>query len=164
MGEQLWPIARITESGIVKVSSISPMKIHKVVRDPMDSEELIQVIFNTKRDELGNVERDHVDIMRRDENGAMFGNGFYFTINRVIGATRGVPDLLAAMDWLEGLDGFIFSVMERAVISQDVVYDLEVKGGNEKSIRKQVDQFITSLRSGGAFGHNEKLKLSILVP
>lgn len=163
-GEALWPVARITDGGIVKMSSISPMKIDRVIRDPNDAEELISVVFNKHKNALHEDEKDTVAIMRRDENGVMEGNGFYFTLNRVIGATRGVPDLLASMDWLEGLDGFVFSVMERGVISQDVVYDLEIKGGSPKTVRKEAEEFITSLRAGGVFAHNEKIALEILVP
>ncbi len=164
MGEQLWPIAGITHDGIIKVSSISPMKIEKVLRLPQDAEELVQVVFFKRQLASGERDRETVDIIRKDANGVMIGNGFYFTINRVNGGTRGTPDLLASMDWLEGLDGFIFSVMERGVISQDVVYDLEIKGGNAKSVAKEVKSFISSLRAGGAYGHNEKIALSILVP
>lgn len=164
MGEQLWPIARVTDEGIVKISSISPMKIKKVVRDPEDAEELVGIIFHKGKIGVSDQDIDEVAIIRRDENGTMKGTAFYFTINRVNGGTRGTPDLLASMDWLEGLDGFVFSVMERGVISQDVVYDLEVQGGNRQKVKDEVTAFIKDLRSGGAYGHNEKIKLTILVP
>lgn len=89
---------------------------------------------------------------------------FFFAINRVSGAARGTPDICSAMDWIEGLDGILFSLLERAELTQDVVFDLTYDGANDQAIKKHVRGFVNALRSGGVYAHNEKVKLQIMTP
>lgn len=106
------------------------------------------------------------EIIRPTHDGRKLqGDAFFFAANRISGATRGEPDMLSSIDWLEGLDGFTFGLLERANISQNIVYDIEYKGLRPQEIRKRVREFVRALRkSGGVYGHNENVELKLQVP
>ena len=187
-GEQLYPWVG-GKNGLVKITSVSPFKIIRVNRNPEDAEDLLSVT-TTPLEDLGGLHGPHgpdgpadhsrdvavdpkvtrdkktFDIVKpNDETGELEGEAFYFAVNRVAGATRGVPDLTSAIDWLEGLDSFIFGLLERANITGNVVWDLEFKGARAPEIRKKLREFVRALRkNGGVWGHNEKAALNVKVP
>ncbi len=173
-GEQLYPVFVREKDGLVRISSVSPTKIRGVLRDKDDAEDLVKIAVASGKEtaavnvfsfgEVSDGETKVFDLMRLDDEGNMQGNAFFFALNRISGATRGAPDSLASIDWFEGLDSFIFSLLERGEISQNVVFDLEYQGLNEQELRKRAASFMNSLRSGGVFAHNEKVKLKIQVP
>lgn len=164
-GEQLWVIDRSRRDGILVVKTVSPLKISRVIRNKKDAGELVAVRIVIRKDPSSGMEKTKkFDIVKATEDGKFAGNAFFTAVNRVDGGTRGVPDLLASMDWLEGVDGFAFSMLERAEISQDVVYDLTIDGADEKEVKDILDNFVASMQSGGAFAHNDKVALKILVP
>ena len=170
-GEQLYPAFTNADSGIVRLSSFSPFRIKDVNRNPDDAEDLVSVTV-TKKSNRSEAAQDvevfaiikHDGSVSEVEGVKDLRPAFYFTVNRVSGSTRGIPDLLSSLDWLEGLDGMIFSMLERADISQDIVYDLEMQGLNRKELKEEADIFADSLRAGGVYAHNEKTSLSIKVP
>lgn len=170
-GEQLYPVFPPDQKGVVRISSVSPLKIVRVKRDPENAEDITQVVTS-----IG-VSSPHTTVVHEPEEGKIFdvigpneegkleGNAFFFAVNRLAGATRGLPDLLPSLDWLEGLDSFIFGLLERANITQNIVYDLEFAGLRPIELRKKVKEFVRALRkSGGVYAHNEKTKLNIKVP
>lgn len=189
-GELLYPVFSITKTSIVKLSTISAFKIRAVLRNPVNAEDLDFVVTSLRAADEAKVAHasGHADqdlhsrkdahdhdghehdgrkfkIIQPTPEGRLEGEAFYFAINRLSGATRGVPDLLSAIDWLEGLDSFIFSLLERANITGNVVWDLEVAGARPAEIRKRLREFVKALRkSGGLYGHNEKTKLTVKVP
>lgn len=179
-GEQIYPAFVNTDTGLVRITSVLPLRIRHVNRDPNDAEELISVATSVGAEQtasviylpgfIGDPDAGKVfQIIRPGENGQLIfeprlNNAFFFAINRIAGATRGAPDMLSAVDWLEGIDGFVFSLMERASITQNVVWDLQFDGLTANEIKERVKAFINALRSGGVFGHNERVKLNIQVP
>ncbi len=177
-GEQLYPVFVSDESGMVRVSSISPFQIVALKRDKDDAETLTHVRTSLpdgsgeKDPEDANRERGKIyTLVRITEDGSLVadhedtaGLAFYFAVNRLSGATRGSPDMLSAIDWLEGLDTFLFSVMERAEITNELVWDIEYKGAKETEIRAKIADFTRSLRSGGVIGHNEGMSIKVQVP
>jgi len=156
-GEQVYPTFINEETGIVKLSSISPFRIKGIARNPKDAEELVSVVTKIKG-------LDPLEIIRVNDEGKLQGEVFYFAVNRISGGSRGVPDMLPSVDWLEGLDGMLFALMERSSLSQDIVFDLEYKGANANECREMALDFIQSLKEGGAYAHNEKVKLQIMSP
>jgi hypothetical protein len=180
-GEQLLPAIIRPEDGMVTITSISPLKIAQVIRSDDDAEELVAVdvfkgsVASGSPFSVGLVqdaEKVRWEIVRRlphgdlgpYEEGRDGKQAFFFTINRVAGATRGTPDLCSSMDWLEGIDGMIFALMERAEMTQDVVFDLQYDGANAEELRRYAKNFASALRSGGIFAHNEKTNLAIQTP
>lgn len=177
-GEQLYPAFVQEGTGLVRLSSISPMRIREVATDPEDSEKITHIAVN-----LGKVSgfgekvidtqdakikkyrmiQTRLDGTLEDNKGDFDGLAFFFPINRIGGGTRGVPDLSPSLDWLEGVDIFSFSLLEKAAIQQQVVWDLTIEGADDDEVQERADQLITDLLSGSAFGHNEKVKLQPLV-
>ncbi len=189
-GEQLYPAFTNDETGIVRISSVSPLKIKKILRDPDNAEELTAVATTVGigvRDHHGNGDghgHGHTDphgdpvhghghglggkkfeIIRLRDNGKLEGEAFFFAVNRISGASRGLPDTLSSIDWLEGMDQFVFSLMERANLASNVVWDIEYQGLKTTEVRGKAQEFVKAVRnSGGAYAHNEKVKLEVKVP
>ncbi len=177
-GEQLYPVFVDDESGMVRVSSISPFNIVRLKRDKDDAETLTDVATSLPdgtgakdpddesrdRGKIYKLIRIQADGTLIADQGQTAGLALYFAVNRLSGGTRGSPDMLSAIDWLEGLDTFLFSVMERAEITNELVWDIEYKGAKDTEIRAKVKDFTRSLRSGGVFGHNEGVSISVKVP
>ena len=174
-GEQIYPAFVNSNTGIVRLSSVSPLRLIKVNRNPDDAEDLVSISVSIGGSE--DHEEDFKELDRKQfaiiqHNGkvsdmpeiADMPPSFYFTINRISGSTRGLPDVLSSIDWLEGLDGLIFSMLERAEISQDVVFDLEFENLQAKELKEEADKFTASLRAGEAWAHNQKAKMKIQAP
>lgn len=161
-GEQLWPAFVSEGTGLVRLSSVSPLLIRAVKRDPENAEEIIAA--ETGPTDANKKNKRSWDVIREGEDGKLVGEAFYFPVNRIAGGGRGTPDLLSSIDWLEGLDNMVFGMLERSALALDVVFDLELEQTNETEIRKHVKDFVKSLRSGGVYGHNERVKLDIKAP
>lgn len=181
LGEQLLPVFVNSKTGLVRVSSITPFRIVSIDTAEQNAEDLITVTISTLSIPEGSVEaaplsttednkrwtlvRVEDDLTLTDEKlEGTEGIAFFFAVNRISGATRGAPDLLSVADWLEGLDNFLHAVLERAEISQELVWDLTLDDLTQPEIRKHVNSFAKSLRSGGIIGHNQKMKIEIKVP
>jgi len=172
-GEQFYPAFVNDENGFVRISSISPFRIITLNRHGDDAENIVSVTAS-----LGDfiptalpekMEKKIYNIIKPDDDGKLTAKGpdraFYFAINRISGATRGVPDLVASLDYLEAKDSFTFSIAERANLASNVVFDLTVKGAtNDQDIRKRVDQVVNAIKSGTVFGHNDSVDLTLKVP
>jgi len=156
-GEQTYPVFVNEETGMVKLSTISPLKIKNVLRDPKNAENVQFVVTELRK-------ARRLKIININDDGELVGETFYFAVNRISGGTRGVPDMLPAVDWLEGLDGMLFALMERSSLAQDIVFDLTYEGANDSECRKMALEFIQSLKEGGAYAHNERVKLEIMAP
>jgi len=171
-GEQLYPVAVREGDGMVSVSHVTPLRILSVLPNPKNSIELIKVQTSVGASSQTIREQDKgkvFDIIRPAKGGGLTfeqgkDNAFYFTVNRISGATRGLPDLLPSMDWLEGLDQFVFSMLERADLAMNVVFDLMYKGLKDNEIKEKVDHFDQNMRDGLTYGHNENVELKIQVP
>lgn len=165
MGEQHYPAFTNTETGLVKISSIDPGRVQKIIRNPDDASDLTAVQFVIREHDGGQQDLKTLKIIKKNDDGRFNdGKTFFYVVNRVDGGTRGKPDILASMDWMEALDGFIFSMIERGAISQEVVYNLTYKGATPKKVKQELDDFMKAIRSGGAYGHNDKVEIEILVP
>ena len=117
------------------------------------------------------VSEAHGGIMYQDHVGAEIegmpydGQCFVVQVNKTSIGMRGRPDSLALIDWQDRLDQFFFDVMEYVALLRDKVWDLLVKGGDDKEIDKQIQTFIAAQqKSGGVFGHNESLTLTAINP
>lgn len=173
MGELLLEKWVRPADGLVRVASIPGIQIADVLRDEEITRRLTRVLVYAGKKRAAamipggviEAETKPYAIIQPDwTTGLLSGDAFFFAVNRPDGANRGTPDLCASLDWMEGLDGLIFSLMERAEISQDVVFDLEYEGAQEPELKKHVRKFVTALKSGGVFAHNEKVKLNLKSP
>jgi len=186
-GEQLYPVFVNEVTALVTISSISPLCIRRIIRNPENDESLIAAIatLNGKSaqaadqlgDELSPDDKRYALIIRRHEDGMLGADpileekdietereAFFFAVNHLAGATRGQPDITPSIDWLEGLDGFLWSLLERASVAEEVVHDLTFEGADDKECMRLTRTFRDALRGGGIYGHNEKVTHKITAP
>ena len=187
-GEQLWPAFVRDTDGLVTLSSISPFRILKVIRDPDNAEDLISADTSKGDISPGSIfkasetDRMNWNIIRRDRDGKFIvreaeekekdkqgkpvkgRNAFYFGVNMISGSSRGLPDLLPSLDWLEGHDSFTFAYLERINMVFSVVFDLLIKGGKSREIKKHVNELVKAIRSGMVYGHNDNTEFTMKTP
>lgn len=168
-GEQLYPIFIREKDGFMRLSSISPFRIIRLKRDPENAEEFVKAEvslteFATGVSEIETKDYSLVRTVQDLEAEDVENPAMYFPVNRVAGASRGIPDMTSAIDWLEGLDGLVFAMLERAELTQDVVYDITYEGGDEEKIERAVKDFARSMKAGGIYAHNERVTLKVQVP
>lgn len=152
-GESCYPVRRTAGTGKVILGLIDPSRIDRVQRDPEQQDEADVVIL--KKDEaqrelkykviredpatgrLIGEDRDPgakgrtVSLKGEPTRGsvsAFDGECFYFAVNQVAAATRGISDLFALVDYIDGADQFLWSSLERAKIANALVFDVTVEG------------------------------------
>jgi hypothetical protein len=91
------------------------------------------------------------------EQDRLDGECFYWRNGLILNAMRGQSELLAPADFLDSLDQFMFSQVDRALLQNQVVWDLRLEGASETDIKARIAGLRTELaKPGGIFGHNEK--------
>jgi len=168
-GEQLYPAFVRHSDGLVRIGSISPLRLIGINVDKDNGEILTQanVVRGSGREQsFGDIQPFNIIRRGLDEQYILEkkDNAFYFAVNDISGSRRGLPDSLSSLDWLEGLDSFSFSILERASLATNVVFDIEYQGLKEDEIQDRVDQFTENLVAGGVYGHNTNTKLTVKTP
>lgn len=91
------------------------------------------------------------------------GSVFFFTVNKVLSASRGWSDLLAAFDWIDAHDQYLFSTVEKATESAKYVKDVEIKGATQTKLNEWLAEQ-QPVKPGEWFAHNENIRLQIMSP
>lgn len=161
-GEQCWPVFRSATTGAVRLGYLDPAKIATVVTDPENQEQPIGIV--TKKDRKGRARRYRIIVNvpesafdeRTQDIRATFTDGdcFYFRINELSSATRGVSDLLAQMDWLDAYDQFLFGEVDRAAAVRAFVWDVTLTGATPAEVDARAKK-ITAPRPNSVRVHNE---------
>lgn len=182
-GEQLYPVA-VDSEGMLRLASVFPLQIIDVLRNEENAEDIQTIMACVKdrsldyRTEQVNLTADaepftvlkEYDSTRIEEGSLQIERGarpkycFFFAVNRLAGGTRGQPDLTPVMDWIEGMDSFLFTVLERAELAMQVVFDLKVEGAQKTDLQTFADDFVSNLRAGEAYAHNDKVELNVHSP
>lgn len=161
-GEQCWPVFRSAATGAVRLGYLDPAKIATVVTDPENQEQPIGIV--TKKDRKGRARRYRIIVNvpesafdeRTQQIRASFTDGdcFYFRINELSSATRGVSDLLAQMDWLDAYDQFLYGEIDRAAAVRAFVWDVTLTGATPGEVEARAKK-ITAPRPNSVRVHNE---------
>lgn len=161
-GEQCWPVFRSAATGAVRLGYLDPAKIATVVTDPENQEQPIGIV--TKKDRKGRARRYRIIVNvpesafdeRTQQIRASFTDGdcFYFRINELSSATRGVSDLLAQMDWLDAYDQFLYGEIDRAAAVRAFVWDVTLTGATPDEVKARA-KTITAPRPNSVRVHNE---------
>jgi hypothetical protein len=161
-GEQCWPVFRNQATGGVRLGYLDPAKIATVVTDPENQEQPIGIV--TKKDRKGRARRYRIIVNvpesafdeRTQQIRSTFADGdcFYFRINELSSATRGVSDLLAQMDWLDAYDQFLFGEVDRAAAVRAFVWDVTLSGATPAEVEARAKK-ITAPRPNSVRVHNE---------
>jgi hypothetical protein len=133
-----------------------------VVTDPENQEQPIGIV--TKKDRKGRARRYRIIVNvpesafdeRTQQIRASFTDGdcFYFRINELSSATRGVSDLLAQMDWLDAYDQFLYGEIDRAAAVRAFVWDVTLTGATPGEVEARAKK-ITAPRPNSVRVHNE---------
>lgn len=164
-GELCIPVWVNSANGAVKLGYIDPVTILKVIKDkknPKISRTIEWKPLNAREERemsIVNIDKN----IRSDSYGLLTGNCFFFTINKVTGATRGRSSLLTLCDWLDGHDQFLFARLERAFLLNTFIWDITCEGMN----KEELIEFVKGLsmpKSGSIRAHNEKITWKSEVP
>lgn len=178
MGEQLYPVFVQPETGLVRVGNVSPLRIVRVKPDLENDDEVDRIFANlappgtSLNEDAAKGMRKEYRILRPGLDGPFEitedefqgKTAFYFAVNRIGGGRRGIPDMMPALDWLEGIDSFAFNLLERAAFAQQVVWDLKVDGADDEQTEEMSDKVIDDIVSGSVFVHNDKVTLTVKSP
>jgi len=161
-GEACYPVFRSDITGVVRIGYLDPVEIATVVMDPANREQPIGIV--TKKNLKGesrryrvivNVPEDAFD-ERTQEIRKTFTTGdcFYFRVNDLCSASRGVSDLLAQLDWLDAYDQFLFGEVDRSSASRAFIWDVTLKGATPDEVAQRAKK-ITAPRSNSVRVHND---------
>lgn len=170
-GELCLPAFTAEQTGMLRLGYVDPLDIKEVETDPHNVKVVIGVIL---KDTVGRPGRRYRTILpegaddilspeaRRKRESYKDGECFFWAINNVTNSPRGRSELLTVADWLDAYEQFLFDYADKWPLLNTFVWDLEVEGGNEKTITEQVKRF--TKKSGSVYGHNEKVKLTPSTP
>lgn len=150
-GEQCYPVFVNEHSGAVRLGYLDPRLIATVVSDPDNESQPIGVV--TVKDRRGRARRYRVIVnggeedcftARTREIRDTFADGecFYFRVNNLAAGTRGRSDLLAAADWLDGYDQFLFGELDRARFQRAFFYDVTLKGASPEQVEVRAREIV----------------------
>jgi len=157
-GELCFPVWVNSANGAVKLGYIDPVKILKVKKDKNNPKISTTLTWRP----VGSTEEKDLALINVDKNihsksyELLTGGCFFFTINKVTGATRGRSDLLTLCDWIDGHDQFLFARLERAFLLNTFIWDITCEGMN----KTELEEFVKGLampKSGSIRAHNEKI-------
>lgn len=166
-GEAIWPFIVSPFAGKLDLAYIDPINVEQVLPAPGNA--LIRDKIVLKRG-LGLDDTQRVlQIVRPYPDFKNFlGNTFYFSLNAPVNSTRGRPQLLALLDWIDLYDQSMFNDAELQSMRSRILYDVEATGvTSETELQKLEQRYFpggAAPKPGTAFFHNEKMKLDVKVP
>jgi hypothetical protein len=162
-GEQCYPVFVNEHSGAVRLGYLDPRLIATVVTDPDNASQPVGVV--TVKDRRGKALRYRVIVngaeadcftarTRAIRDSFADGECFYFRVNNLAAGTRGRSDLLAAADWLDGYDQYLFGELDRAKFQRAFFYDVTLKGATQELVDKRARE-IAPPPPGAVRVHND---------
>lgn len=150
-------------NGHVRFGYIDPRLIKEVVMLPTNARQPDKILFtphNSTETITKKVIRQDID-PKSPTFERLTGEVFYFRTNYLIGQTRGHSELIELLDWLDGLDQFLFNSMEGNALRNAFVWDVTLSGADQTT----VDNFVAyPPRSGSVKVHNDKVVWDVLTP
>ncbi|MEE9275694.1 MAG: hypothetical protein V3V62_10340 [bacterium] len=172
-GELLLPVAVSQFEGRVRLGYISPRLIEEVVSDPDNCALDIGVVLRREDGRPGKRVRTVLAGDPREYLGAAAwkerekftsGEAFLFQINKASDAARGTSDILAAIDWIDAYERFVFDAAERARIQNSFIYDVTLKGAGPEKIAEWLSENGVAPRPSSVRVHNEKEEWRVVSP
>lgn len=176
-GEQCWLAAVNPLSGRVRLAYLDPAEIDAVEwgelaigADSTGAAGTVSVpVAILRRRAPGETEPRRFRIIRPDEDpesptfGRLVGECFYFAINKARTASRGVSDLFAIGDYLDGYDKMLFGLIDRVGFSNAFIWDVLLKGATEENIQEWLKEQRPP-RPGSVRAHNEQVEWKTVSP
>ena len=182
-GEQCWLAAVNPVNGRVRLGYLDPAEIEAIEwgeieleiggdrnRNSNSGSTAISVpVAVWRRPAAGERNSRRFRIARLDEDpdsptfGRLVGECFYFAINKARSASRGVSDLFAIGDYLDGYDKMLFGLIDRVGFANAFIWDVLLKGSTEEQIQDWLkDQ--RPPRPGSVRAHNEQVEWKAVSP
>lgn len=173
-GEQCWPVFIHETTGLLRLGYIDPDCIKEVVHDPDNAEEAIGVVMKDRADQPGKKLR----ILKGGHDRELFapaalllrqetfidGDCFYYAINKAsAGETRGISDLFALSDWLDGYEQLIWNTLDRTGFINAFCWDVTLENADDAKIADWKRRNPPP-KPGSLFVHNEKVKMAAVTP
>ena len=172
-GEQCWYVATNPVSGKVRLGYIDPYWIDGVEYATLQGlpgkamAMAAAVILKTGPTEP---EQTRLEVIHPDEDpgspthGLLIGNCFYWAINKARSGHRGLSDLFALADWLDGYDQMLYSLMNQMDSLSRFIWDVTLTGMTGEQIREWLKDNGAPPRPNSIRAHNEKVTWAAVVP
>ena len=144
-GEAACPIFTNPISGHVRLGYLDPSLIETVILDPENASRPIGIV--TRRDRKGRQRRYRIafgapetvlgETAQAIRETLTDGDIHYFRANALAGGRRGRSDLLAAIDWLESYESYLYGEVDRAGHLRAHVWDVTLAGADEEAVAKR---------------------------
>lgn len=176
-GEQCWLAAVNPVSGRVRLGYLDPAEIEAIEwgelavnGETAGSEMVVSVpVAVVRRRGATDQAPRRFRIVRLDEDpesptyGRLTGECFYFAINKARTASRGISDLFAIGDYLDGYDKMLFGLIDRVGFSNAFIWDVLMKGATEEKIQEWMKEQ-RAPRPGSVRVHNEQVEWKAVAP
>ena len=170
-GEQCWLVTVNPLNGKARIGYMDPAEIEAIEWGELGEEGFaVQVpVAVVRRRAPGEKESRRLRIIRRDENpdspdyGRLTGECFYFAINKARTASRGISDLFAITDYLDGYDKLLFGLIDRVGFANAFIWDVQLKGATEEQIQEWLKEQRPP-KPGSVRAHNEQVEWKTVSP
>lgn len=145
-GEQLWPVFTNPTSGQMSLGVLDPSCIRHVIPDPENAGQPIGLVL---RGHMG-VERRVRTILleeemiseagERERESFRDGEAFFFTVNGLSTARRGVSVLYRLADTLDGYDQLLYSILQQEQQRNRVIWDVTLDGADDAAVKKFLEE------------------------
>jgi len=172
-GELCLMVASNPVNGRTRLGYIDPAYIEEVKYATLEALPGVAVTVAETvvlRQQLGEKTGRRLSIIHRDEDpnsetyGEMIGDCFYFAINKARAGTRGISDLFAVADWVDGYDQMLFAMMKHMDLLTRFIWDVRMDGMTEEQLTDYAAKHSTPPKSGTVRFHNEKATWTALSP
>lgn len=174
-GEQLFAIYLDPDS-IIRLQYISPLNIKEALRDETDPSIITTIIlrdnvrYDIKLDAGGKlIPKPKIDIIRLQKTKKagykLRGEGFFFAINKIEDAGRGISDIFPIADWVGVYDDFLFNRADRSAYLNNWYYDITIKNASPQQVQQmQTDLQQTSHKPGMYRIHSDTVTWKVATP
>lgn len=86
---------------------------------------------------------------------------FYFRHNAVLNSMLGRSEYLDTADWFDTADQYLFSVGDRGLLRNSMVWDVTVQGGTPTTVKEERNEFVKAIAkgTGQVYAHNDKISV-----
>lgn len=189
-GEQCWSVA-VDSKGQVKIGYIDPTSIDAVIQDPTNAERPAAVILAIKGKDgqplvlkcVACVEdpnaRGYGRLMAAEEGetytfprpsgeltGTYGGSCFFWRVNAPSNASRGRPDILASINWIDAYETILANDVDRTDYQTRFTWDVMLAGADDKKVNERTKQIATKgpPKSGTVNVHNDSETWTAVTP
>lgn len=172
-GEQVLAVASNPINGALRIGSIDPLNVEAVEYATLAAwpgRAVAGADTVILRAMAGEASSPRMRVIAPDEDpnsptfGQLTGDCFYVGINKARAASRGISDLFALNDWLDGYDKMLFAAMQQVDSLSRFIWDVELTGMSDNEILEWVKKNGRTPAANSVRAHNEKVKWQAIAP